>query len=89
MRPAQSSPVPASRPWWRNGVSSAERVRFILDAAPIRDEYELGYTWDGDRAVSWSLTEPGKMLTSMDGMYVLEPVDMAQTKVTYQHGRLR
>ncbi len=62
----------------------AERVRFILDAAPIRDEYELGYTWDGDRAVSWSLTEPGKMLTSMDGMYVLEPVDMAQTKVTYQ-----
>ncbi len=80
-------------PDWATGVRAAdivagsqsgraERVRFILDAAPIRDEYELGYTWDGERAVSWSLTEPGKMLTSMDGMYVLEPVDKAHTKVT-------
>jgi ribosome-associated toxin RatA of RatAB toxin-antitoxin module len=62
----------------------AEQVHFVLDATPIRDEYDLGYTWDGDRAVSWSLAEPGKMLTSMDGTYVLEPVDGTKTRVTYQ-----
>ncbi len=62
----------------------AEQVHFVLDAAPIRDEYELGYIWDGDRAVSWSLAEPGSMLTSMDGTYILEPVEQDQTRVTYQ-----
>jgi ribosome-associated toxin RatA of RatAB toxin-antitoxin module len=82
-------------PDWATGVKTAdivagsdggraERVHFILDAAPIRDEYELGYTWDGDRAVSWNLAKPGAMLTSMDGTYVLEPLEQTQTKVTYQ-----
>jgi ribosome-associated toxin RatA of RatAB toxin-antitoxin module len=82
-------------PDWATGVKTAdvvagsdggraEQVHFVLDAAPIRDEYDLGYTWDGNRAVSWSLAEPGKMLTSMDGTYVLEPVDGTQTRVTYQ-----
>jgi len=82
-------------PDWATGVKTAdivaeldggraERVHFILDATPIRDEYELGYTWDGDSAVSWSLSKPGSMLTSMDGTYVLEPLEQTQTKVTYQ-----
>jgi len=82
-------------PDWATGVKTADivtgsddgrakRVHFVLDATPIRDEYELGYTWDGDRAVSWSLAEPGAMLTSMDGTYVLEPLEKTQTKVTYQ-----
>jgi ribosome-associated toxin RatA of RatAB toxin-antitoxin module len=82
-------------PTWATGVKTAdvvagsdggraEQVHFVLDAAPIRDEYDLGYVWDGDRAVSWSLAEPGKMLTSMDGQYVLEPVGGTQTRVTYQ-----
>ena len=82
-------------PDWATGVKTADvvvgsdgerakQVHFVLDAAPIRDEYDLGYTWDGNRAVSWSLAEPGKMLTSMDGTYVLEPVDGSQTRVTYQ-----
>ncbi len=82
-------------PDWATGVKAAdvvagsaggraEQVHFVLDAAPIRDEYDLGYTWDGNRAVSWRLTEPGKMLTSMDGTYVLESVDDTQTRVTYQ-----
>lgn len=82
-------------PDWATGVKTAdvvagsaggraEQVHFVLDATPIRDEYDLGYIWDGDRAVSWSLAEPGKMLTSMDGTYVLEPVDGSQTRVTYQ-----
>src|SRR5690349_8183088 len=80
-------------PNWATGVRSAdvveqdgdraERVHFVLEAAPIRDEYELGYVWDGDRSVTWSLVERGSMLTSMDGKYQLDPVDDG-TRVTYQ-----
>ena len=83
-----------SYPEWATGVKTADvvasdggraqQVHFVLDATPIRDEYDLGYTWDGDRSVSWSLTEKGAMLTSMDGAYVLDPVDATQTRVTYQ-----
>jgi carbon monoxide dehydrogenase subunit G len=81
-------------PDWATGVRSAavvgastdraEQVHFVLDAAPIRDEYDLAYTWDGDTAVSWHLAEAGSMLTSMDGAYVLDPVDAGGTRVTYQ-----
>ena len=85
----------ASYPVWATGVKTADivatqdggraqQVHFVLDAAPIRDEYDLGYVWDGDREVSWSLAEPGGMLTSMDGAYLLEPVGGDQTRVTYQ-----
>ena len=62
----------------------AHRVHFVLDATPIRDEYDLGYVWDGDRNVSWSLVEPGSMLKSMDGAYTLEPLGDDRTRVTYQ-----
>jgi len=82
-------------PVWATGVTTAdvvsshgdgraERVHFVLEASPIRDEYDLGYIWDADSSVSWTLVEKGSMLTSMDGAYVLEPSDGAGTKVTYQ-----
>ena len=85
----------AAYPIWATGVKTAdvvsttaegraEQVHFVLDAAPIRDEYDLGYMWDGSRTVSWSLVESGSMLKSMDGAYVLEPLADAQTRVTYQ-----
>lgn len=84
----------AAYPDWATGVQVADvvsgsssrpdRVHFVLDAAPIRDEYDLAYTWDGDAAVSWSLAEPGSMLTSMDGAYVLDRADDDTTRVTYQ-----
>ncbi len=80
-------------PSWATGVrvadvlatagDRAERVHFVLEAAPIRDQYDLEYDWDGDRSVSWHLVERGSMLTSMDGSYELEPVDDG-TRVTYQ-----
>ncbi|KAA1399762.1 SRPBCC family protein [Aeromicrobium ginsengisoli] len=84
-----------SYPGWATGVkaadvvdagdgSRAKQVHFILDATPIRDEYDLGYTWDGNTSVSWSLVEKGSMLKSMDGAYILEPVDDSSTRVTYQ-----
>lgn len=81
-------------PSWATGVREAvvldpaadgraDRVRFTLDAAPIRDTYELVYTWDGDRSVSWRLAEKATVLTALDGTYALDVVD-GGTRVTYQ-----
>ncbi len=80
-------------PAWAKGVKSAQvlteyddgragEVAFVLDAAPIRDEYTLTYDWDGDAQVTWSLVE-AKMLKSMEGAYVLRPSGDG-TEVTYQ-----
>ena len=46
----------------------AVEVAFVLDAAPIKDEYTLAYDWDGDDEVTWTLVE-AKMLKAMDGAY--------------------
>ncbi len=81
-------------PSWATGVKQAEivdpgpdpsrprRVRFWLDAFPVRDDYVLQYDWDGDRAVSWTLVA-GTMLRGLDGSYVLEPSG-EDTKVSYR-----
>jgi ribosome-associated toxin RatA of RatAB toxin-antitoxin module len=82
-----------SYPLWAKGVRSAtvladdqngraEEVEFVLDAAPIRDEYTLRYEWDGDAQVTWTLVK-AKMLRAMEGAYVLEPRGSG-TEVTYQ-----
>jgi ribosome-associated toxin RatA of RatAB toxin-antitoxin module len=82
-----------SYPEWAKGVKSAEvlssdgngraeEVAFVLDAAPIRDEYTLSYDWDGDASVTWTLVK-ARMLKSMEGAYVLEDRG-DQTEVTYQ-----
>ena len=83
----------AQYPEWATGVRRAEivegeeprpkQVHFVLDAAPIRDEYDLAYVWDGDRSVSWNLASGGSMLTGMDGSYELDEVDDG-TRVTYK-----
>ncbi|UPK73397.1 SRPBCC family protein [Nocardioidaceae bacterium SCSIO 66511] len=82
-------------PLWATGVKETEvleledtgrakRVRFVLDATPIRDEYALAYVWQGDEQVSWQLDESGKMLRAMDGAYVLSPLGPGRTRVTYR-----
>src|ERR1044071_1656446 len=74
-----------SYPVWAKGVKSAtvvsddddgraHEVAFVLDAAPIRDEYTLRYAWDADAQVTWTLVR-AKMLKAMEGAYILEPVD--------------
>lgn len=83
----------AAYPEWATGVRVAdvksesggmpEVVHFVLDAAPIRDEYDLRYAWNGNRSVSWTLSEPGSMLKAMDGRYDLASVADG-TRVTYQ-----
>ena len=80
-------------PKWATGVRQADvvseadgraqEVHFVLDAAPIRDEYNLGYVWNGDDGVSWKIVAPGMMLTGMDGSYSLQSLG-AETRVTYQ-----
>ena len=80
-------------PQWAKGVKSAQvltqygdgratEVAFVLDAAPIRDEYTLTYDWDGDRQVTWSLVE-ASILKSMEGAYILQAKG-DDTEVTYQ-----
>ena len=80
-------------PEWARGVKSAtvlstdgdgraEQVAFVLDAAPIKDEYTLSYEWDDDAQVTWSLVK-AKMLKSMEGAYILSGQG-EQTEVTYQ-----
>lgn len=81
-------------PQWATGVKScevvetaaqgrAEQVRFVLDAAPIQDEYVLSYRWQDDSSVTWSLAEGG-MIKGLDGAYVLEEQPGGATLVTYR-----
>lgn len=83
-----------SYPGWAKGVrvadvvsefddGRAERVFFSLDVPPIRDEYTLQYLWDGHDEVSWWLVE-GKVLTHMDGTYLLRDLGDGATEVTYR-----
>jgi ribosome-associated toxin RatA of RatAB toxin-antitoxin module len=83
-----------SYPTWATGVQSAtvlssepdgraHEVAFVLDAAPIRDEYTLRYDWDDDTSVSWSLVE-ARMLKAMRGAYVLTANGDATTDAAYQ-----
>lgn len=80
-------------PAWAKGVKTvevvepgtggrADQVFFALDVSPIKDEYTLAYTWDGDREVTWTLVE-GKMLRALDGAYVLRATGSG-TEVTYR-----
>lgn len=84
----------AAYPDWATGVRSAEvvehgadsrphRVRFVLNAGPIKDSYVLAYDWDGDSAVRWRLAEPGTMVSEMTGAYVLTD-EGPGTKVSYE-----
>lgn len=83
----------AAYPAWAKGVKVAEvrsesggwadEVFFVLDVAPIKDEYTLAYDWDGYDEVTWHLVE-GKVLTSMDRAYTLRDRGDGSTEVTYR-----
>jgi carbon monoxide dehydrogenase subunit G len=59
----------------------ARRVSFNLEAGPVRDQYELEYTWTGDELVEWVLVS-GQMMRAQHGRYELVPTG-AGTHVTY------
>jgi ribosome-associated toxin RatA of RatAB toxin-antitoxin module len=59
----------------------ARRVRFVLDAGAIKDDYVLDYAWDGDRGVSWTLVS-SQLMKRQDGSYTLTETG-GRTEVTY------
>jgi carbon monoxide dehydrogenase subunit G len=59
----------------------ARQVHFVIDAGPVKDDYLLDYTWDGDRKVSWTLVK-GQMMKRQEGSYTLAEND-GSTEVTY------
>ncbi len=59
----------------------ARRVRFVLDAGSVKDDYVLDYAWQGDRAVSWTLVS-SQLMKRQDGSYTLTETD-GRTEVTY------
>jgi ribosome-associated toxin RatA of RatAB toxin-antitoxin module len=60
----------------------ARRVRFVIDATVLTDDYVLDYTWDGDRQVSWTLVR-SKIMKRQDGSYTLAEAG-GGTEVTYR-----
>ncbi|MDT9593784.1 SRPBCC family protein [Nocardioides zeae] len=84
-----------SYPEWATGMKDVEvvepgaagerarQVRFVLDVAPIKDEYTLAYTWAGDREVTWNLVKGG-ILRALDGAYTLTELPGGSTEVTYR-----
>jgi hypothetical protein len=64
------------------GDGRAERVRFTMDAGPIKDSYTLDYTWAPDgRSVSWTLVK-GQIQKAQNGSYTLSGTG-GETTVTY------
>lgn len=67
----------------RDDAGRPSRVRFVIDAGPIKDDYVLAFTWTGDDRVDWTLAQAGSMVKRMDGAYVLTDSG-GRTKVTYE-----
>src|SRR5689334_7131514 len=62
----------------------AARVRFVLDAAVLTDEYTLEYAYADDLSrVEWHLVAPSKTQKSQRGSYDLEDNGDGTTTVTY------
>jgi uncharacterized membrane protein len=83
----------AAYPEWADQINAVEivdegadgrasRVRFTMDAGPIKDSYTLDYAWAADgRSVSWTLVK-GQIQKAQDGSYALAEAGGATT-VTY------
>ena len=59
----------------------ARRVRFVLDAGSVKDDYVLDYAWQRNHAVSWTLVS-SQLMKRQDGSYTLSESD-GRTEVTY------
>lgn len=80
-------------PEWSDGVKSVEVLteyddgrpgdaKFVVDAGPIKDEYELAYEWEGDTVCKWKLSKGG-VIKQNDGSYTLTDNGDGTTKVDY------
>lgn len=70
-------------PAWSEGIEDAEVLTFDGDrpktarlnfsSGPLADEFELEYTWHGNRSVDWRMIKQGEVLKRQDGTYTLTP----------------
>jgi uncharacterized membrane protein len=62
----------------------AARVRFVIDAGVMADDYTLEYAYADDLTrIEWQLVEPSKTQTSQEGSYDLTDEGDGTTTVTY------
>jgi ribosome-associated toxin RatA of RatAB toxin-antitoxin module len=62
----------------------ASKVRFVLDAGVVADEYVLQYEYADDISrIEWHLTAPSKMQKTQDGSYDLSDNGDGTCTVTY------
>jgi uncharacterized membrane protein len=62
----------------------AARVRFVIDAAVMSDDYTLEYAYADDLTrIEWHLVEPSKTQKSQEGSYDLADNGDGTTTVTY------
>jgi hypothetical protein len=61
----------------------ARRVRFGLAAGFIKDSFVLAYQWKDDEEARWDLAEPGSVISTMSGAYLLADQDHG-TQVTFE-----
>jgi hypothetical protein len=84
----------AAYPDWADAIKSADvltqhdngapaTVRFTVAGGPYSDSYVLGYDWDGEELIRWSMAEPGSMVSDLAGSYKLAERD-GGTEVTYE-----
>ena len=59
------------------------RVRFVIDAGVISDEYVLAYDWVDDTVASWEIADAGRMVSRLTGSYRLADAEDC-TEVTYE-----
>lgn len=62
----------------------ASRVRFVLDAGPVRDEYVLAYEYAADLSrIAWHLVAPSTMQRAQAGSYDIADNGDGTCAVTY------
>ena len=62
----------------------AARVRFVIDAGPLADDYTLDYAYADDLSrIEWHLVAPSKMQKTLNGSYDLTDDGNGSTTVTY------
>jgi uncharacterized membrane protein len=62
----------------------AARVRFVIDAGVLADDYTLEYAYADDLTrIEWQLVEPSKTQSSQEGSYDLDDNGDGTTTVTY------
>lgn len=71
----------------RDGADRPARAQLTMSSGPVRDSLHVAYDWttttNGTGTMSWSLVEPGRVTSVMDGSYELV-ADGTGTQVTYR-----